>query len=121
MIKVCLLLCLAFSVNALSDNSKFSKIYLNLLLYFAKMTNILFLADSVELCETPDGLDGFCHPLVNCPVLNNMFLSKPVSPQNKRFLRNSQCGSREKGVIRVCCRKEAESAATLTQEAAPSP
>lgn len=53
-------------------------------------------------CRTPDGLNGTCVVLQQCRPLYRLIRSGSISPEQRQYLRDSQCG-RDGTNILVCC------------------
>lgn len=69
-------------------------------------------------CSTPSDNPGICKKFSTCPALFNLFLNKPISPQNRELIIRSQCAT-QKDIHYVCCpqskayEKKAETPATV--------
>lgn len=64
----------------------------------------MFSTDDIT-CRDANGSGGRCVALKNCPKLFEMLTSKPVSAQNRQFLKRSQCGFVDR-LPYVCCSDE---------------
>lgn len=70
-------------------------------------------------CIDPAEKNGTCIDLKSCHHLSAMFNKKPISPENRSFLRRSQCGFRFSSPY-VCCAEIVETA-TADQTLKPEP
>ncbi|KAG4076402.1 hypothetical protein HA402_005845 [Bradysia odoriphaga] len=57
-----------------------------------------------ENCQTPKEQSGICINLLECDELLTILKSQPISPENRHYLRESQCGLKS-GSVLVCCPK----------------
>lgn len=48
-------------------------------------------------------MDGNCKPLSLCDTLYKIYQNKPVSNDNKLFLKSSRCEGASNNTIYVCC------------------
>ncbi|XP_037036818.1 serine protease easter-like [Bradysia coprophila] len=55
-------------------------------------------------CQTPKEQSGICINLHECDELLTILKSQPITPENRHFLRESQCGLKS-GSVLVCCPK----------------
>ncbi|XP_015120009.1 CLIP domain-containing serine protease 2 [Diachasma alloeum] len=55
-----------------------------------------------DACRNPNGVIGSCINIRQCPILLNILQSRPLDPQNVRFLQESKCGFEGRDP-KVCC------------------
>lgn len=56
-------------------------------------------------CDDPNGNKGSCTPFRSCSSIFTMLSAVPISPKNRDFVKNSQCGFYNR-VPYVCCAKK---------------
>lgn len=67
-------------------------------------------------CRDASFLNGTCVVFKNCKKLFDIYnATEPLSPRNRQFLRNSQCGYYNKKAY-VCCSSEVSQSETLTDD-----
>lgn len=59
-----------------------------------------------DVCVTPDNKSGICQPLSTCSRLQEIWDSRPLSWENREFLKSSRCSA---SGHRFCCAKEMDS------------
>jgi len=59
-------------------------------------------AGGVTTCYTPNNQNGICVPLVQCASLYQLIQKTPLYPEERNFLRASQCGYNQQPYV-VCC------------------
>merc|ERR1711860_115718 len=59
---------------------------------------------SSNSCTSPDGLEGECTYLLQCPTLLQLLTKRPLKPAVITFLRQSVCGF-TRNLPDVCCPK----------------
>lgn len=69
-------------------------------------------------CLDPNGVDGKCIAITNCHNIKTIFETRPISPQNRKFLKKSQCGYIDR-VAFVCCANILETTTKPAPTAAP--
>lgn len=63
--------------------------------------NFLYLLESYLNCITPDNTKGLCKPIKQCDTAIKLLQSKPLTDQNKEYLRKMKC--KEDVQPWVCC------------------
>lgn len=79
-----------------------------------------YLAAIPEPCLTPSYQDGIYEPFKSCKVLYDLFLSKPISSENKRLLQESKHPRTKNDKIWVCCPLPPKSTTTTSTTKRPS-
>lgn len=73
-----------------------------------------------EPCNNPNNVAGECKPLYTCPALFEIMNTKPISNQNKLFLKQSKCATGDNGKPWLCCPLPPKPKPTLPTKPTPT-
>lgn len=68
---------------------------------------------------TPKNFEGDCKPFRNCSALMVIFQAKPISSENKKLIKESQCAAGEDGKPWVCCPRNIVTTSSTTTTQTP--